>query len=703
LMFFVRQNATHKVVFGPAVAVADGFTPVTTLDISTADEAEAILHDNGTVVDISGYTWAAIATADGYYHLTLQAAISGTVGHLTILINDDSLVYPLRADFTVVEEAVYDQFYAGSASGALQPTTAGRTLDILATGEAAANVTHIDGQATSGNNATLNLKQLNIVNAAGVGMIVTGTTIGLDVNATGGIAVDVDGTTGGMTVTANNGNAVIFSATGGGGDGFAVDGDGSGSGMRSTGGATGSGLSLVGGASSGFGFDVAAGGGDSDAAAFVGQGSGAGVAITGGATGHGLYCLGGATSGDGINAVGQTLGDGMTLVGNGASQYGLNADIQGNLSGSVGSMGADGITAASIADDAFSSEHFATGAFTADAYAADAFVAATFATNSLTADALATDAVDEIADGVWDELLTAATHNIATSAGRRLRDIASNVVWTGDVVSSTVNTLTLDATASAVDGSYDPSVVIITGGTGEGQIRSIYEYFGSGGGNGNPARTLILDRDWKVEPDATSKATISAVNGSISTNEGQLRAATSTLLTLNSLAPTTDNILNGQTIQLRAGTGQDQSALVLSYDGTNKQVTVKALAVTPDATTSYQILPVGQSSLEAIQGDTQSATDFKDFVDAGYDPSTNFITGISATATNLIADTVFSRSMSNVEDTAGDHTLCALVLSGLESGVVGTTWTILKTDGSTTFLTKTVGVDASASPIVSVG
>jgi hypothetical protein len=148
-MFFIRQNATHKVVLGPAVAVGDGFTPVTTLDVSTADEAEAILHDNATVVDISAYTWAAITTADGYYHLTLQSGISGTVGHLTIVVNDDSLCLPLRADFTVLEEAVYDAMYATSAAGPLQATTAGRTLDIQATGEVDANLTMMGGVAQS--------------------------------------------------------------------------------------------------------------------------------------------------------------------------------------------------------------------------------------------------------------------------------------------------------------------------------------------------------------------------------------------------------------------------------------------------------------------------------------------------------------------------------------------------------------------------
>lgn len=116
-MFFLRQGATHKVPIGPAVAVGDGFTPVTTLALTTADEAEALVHDSSTVVDISAYTFAAVTTADGYYVLTLQSGISGTVGHMTVIVNDDSLILPIRAEFTVLEEAVYDAMFAASATG----------------------------------------------------------------------------------------------------------------------------------------------------------------------------------------------------------------------------------------------------------------------------------------------------------------------------------------------------------------------------------------------------------------------------------------------------------------------------------------------------------------------------------------------------------------------------------------------------------
>lgn len=161
----IRQGATHKVVIGPAVAVANGYVPVTNLTLSGADEAEVILHDNGTVVDISGYTFAAITTADGYYHLTLQSGISNTVGHMTVVVNDDSLILPLRQDFVVIDTAIYDGLYADGATeipanvtkwlgtAAATPTTAGVPE---------VDLTHIAGAAVSTTTAQLGVNVVQL-------------------------------------------------------------------------------------------------------------------------------------------------------------------------------------------------------------------------------------------------------------------------------------------------------------------------------------------------------------------------------------------------------------------------------------------------------------------------------------------------------------------------------------------------------------
>lgn len=122
-MQYVKADTQTKVVIGPVVAVGDGFTPVTTLSLSTADEAELLKHDASAVTDISGNTFAAITNADGYYNLTLTAAQLDTEGRLTVLINDDSLCLPVRHDFVVQNANVYDSLHAAAATDYLQVDT----------------------------------------------------------------------------------------------------------------------------------------------------------------------------------------------------------------------------------------------------------------------------------------------------------------------------------------------------------------------------------------------------------------------------------------------------------------------------------------------------------------------------------------------------------------------------------------------------
>jgi len=318
-MFFVRQGATHKIVIGPVVAVANGYVPVTTLDLTTADEKAAILHDNGTVVSISAYTFAAIASADGYYHLTLQSGISNTVGHVTIVINDDSLCLPVKAEYTVVEEAVYDALYAASAPG------------------------YVTNQPVDVNT----IKTQTVTCAAGV-------TVRADVGAAGtpGAAngMFIAGTNAATTITSATGNALTLSSTGANGHGLAASGNGSGMGVRADGGATGSGAYLAGGGTSGHGLTLAATG-----ATYAGlsiaapngirvvptNGIGLEIQDDGTYPSIHLYSNGSPKSFvadalvefDALTVTGTT-----TLTGAVSAPAGITANITGNLSGSVGSL-----------------------------------------------------------------------------------------------------------------------------------------------------------------------------------------------------------------------------------------------------------------------------------------------------------------------------------------------------------------------------
>lgn len=75
---------------------------------------------------------------------------------------------------------------------------------------------------------------------------------------------------------------------------------------------------------------------------------------------------------------------------------------------------------------------------------------------------------------------------------------------------------------------------------------------------------------------------------------------------------------------------------------------------------------------------------------------------VSSTTMNAIADALLSRSVSNVEDTASLHSMAEIILAMLESSAPNTTWTIYKTDGSTTFNTRTLTEDGVALPVVGV-
>jgi hypothetical protein len=192
-----------------------------------------------------------------------------------------------------------------------------------------------------------------------------------------------------------------------------------------------------------------------------------------------------------------------------------------------------------------------------------------------------------LVDDIWDEVLTASTHNITNSSGRRLRQTANIVIreetaqgsGTGD------NQIQFDTGASAVDNSYDPAMVAIISGTGVGQSRSILQYDGDD-------KIATVDRNWKVLPDNTSVFQIIAFPGREHVNEGLLQGATSTTATLNTLASSIDNAYVGQAIFIRSGTGDDQRRFVVSYNGTTKVATVhKAWGTIPDTTSGYVMLP----------------------------------------------------------------------------------------------------------------
>lgn len=122
--------------------------------------------------------------------------------------------------------------------------------------------------------------------------------------------------------------------------------------------------------------------------------------------------------------------------------------------------------------------------------AAGGIAATAFASGALDADALAADAVNEIADAVWDEAY--ATHVTAGSFGQALGALHGNAAQAG-----AAGTITLDASASAVDDFYNGTLIFLTNGTGANQARLITDYVGA-------TKVATISPNWVTNPAAST-------------------------------------------------------------------------------------------------------------------------------------------------------------------------------------------------------
>jgi len=124
----LKQSTATEVDIGPAVAVGDGFTPVTTLTIAGADEKHIIKHNGTTSAVLAGTLTAYTIAVDGHYHLNLSTGETDTLGRCTIVIQDDSLILPIRHEFEVFPANVFDSIYG---SDRLQVHVAEFTASII--------------------------------------------------------------------------------------------------------------------------------------------------------------------------------------------------------------------------------------------------------------------------------------------------------------------------------------------------------------------------------------------------------------------------------------------------------------------------------------------------------------------------------------------------------------------------------------------
>lgn len=281
------------------------------------------------------------------------------------------------------------------------------------------------------------------------------------------------------------------------------------------------------------------------------------------------------------------------------------------------------------------------------------------------------------------------------------------------------STITLDASASAVDDFYNYNLVQITSGTGVGQTRVISDYVGS-------TKVATVALAWATNPDNTSVFNIltsaaiasstpptAAENGTATwaalraanTTAGSFgegvkvapsgipvgafvassitaaamapdtglkphrsataQAAAAGTITLDSGASAVDDFYKYQLVKIESGTGASQSRVITAYVGSTKVATISQnWATTPDNTSVFTILGSG----------VLAATDIDALLDA------------------VIPDSI------PADGTAPSirQGIYMLTQFMLERNVSSTTCTVRKPNGSTTLFTLTL--DSASAP-----
>lgn len=100
----------------------------------------------------------------------------------------------------------------------------------------------------------------------------------------------------------------------------------------------------------------------------------------------------------------------------------------------------------------------------------------------------------QLVDDVWDEVLNKAGHDVAQSAGKRLRQIETSfVITSGTAQAGTANTITLAAGESATNDIFAGDRVIIVDGTGVGEHGIITTYDGG-------TKVATMSQNWVITP-----------------------------------------------------------------------------------------------------------------------------------------------------------------------------------------------------------
>lgn len=109
----LKQSTAVDVLIGPFVDLTDGATA------ETGESPSVKLSKNGQTLAAKNDATTPVHDADGYYNCELDATDTNTVGTLVLTVAASANALPVRHEFQVVEETLYDALYGSGAAGEL--------------------------------------------------------------------------------------------------------------------------------------------------------------------------------------------------------------------------------------------------------------------------------------------------------------------------------------------------------------------------------------------------------------------------------------------------------------------------------------------------------------------------------------------------------------------------------------------------------
>lgn len=264
-------------------------------------------------------------------------------------------------------------------------------------------------------------------------------------------------------------------------------------------------------------------------------------------------------------------------------------------------------------------------------------------TGAISGDAVAADSLEAALDGTGGVTITAAlTGNVTGNLSGSVGSVTAGVsLADGAITAAKIATGAIDADALAADAVAE--------------IQS---------GLSIPTAASIADAVWD---EATTGHTTSGTFGE------QLKTDVDAIL---------DDTGTSGVVIVDAG-------ITAAKIATNA---IDADAIATDAVTELQNGLATSSALSSVATNVSAI-----LADTGTDGVV-----LSTAQMQALADIVLGRSVSHIDNTASTHSLYELIQAILESNTSTGSWVIYKTNGSTTFNTRTLATDAEAVPIVGV-